>query len=349
MTWMPARRRFLRGHLALMLALSGRAGTTLAERSAALGPRITRRALAFGTRVSVTVAGADEDLSRRAADAALAEMAAVESIASLHTPGSPLARLNRDGKLVHADPRLVDLVRASLHWSAATDGAFDITVQPLWRLYFAEAARGRVPDPSSVERVRERVDWRSVRVSDRTIVLDRSDMQATLNGMAQGYAADRAWEVLRDHGIENALVDAGEWRASGRPGDDRRWRLGVRDPASSASGRVRLVDAVSIQDAALATSGNDGYRFTADGSLFHILDPRTGRSPCELISATVIAPDAASADALSTACMVLGLERSVALVEARPGAAGLLVRRDGTQVATAGWPTRDSSFGLRLR
>lgn len=366
------RRRFLRGHLALVaLALSGAGSPAIAGRvppgsrgvpgsllpgGRALpgggtfsGPLIIRRAIAFGTRISVTVAGADPADARRAADAALAEIAAIESAVSLHASRSALARLNRDGRLEAADPHLVALLHEALRWSAASDGAFDVTVQPLWRLYFAAAARGGVPDDAAVERMRALVDWRSIRMKGASIMLERAGMQATLNGLAQGYATDRAWQMLREHGIEHALVDAGEWRAGGHhaggPHDgDRPWQLGIRDPLAppaSAGGRpAALLDVIPLQDAALATSGSDGYRFTADGRLHHILDPRTGRSPAELAGVSVLAPDACTADALSTACMVLGVERSIALIEAQPGVAALLVRSDGRRVTTAGWPAR---------
>ncbi len=382
------RRRFLRGHLVLALALSGAGSPAVAGRvlpggrggpdsllpggralpgggtgGASSGPLIIRRAIAFGTRIAVTVAGADPAHARRAADAALAEIAAIEASVSLHAPRSALARLNRDGRLDAADPHLTALLQEALRWGAATDGAFDVTVQPLWRLYFAAAARGGVPDDAAVERMRALVDWRSIRMRGASIVLERAGMQATLNGLAQGYATDRAWQVLREHGIEHALVDAGEWRASGRhvgdphdggplsgdlpsgdPHDgDRPWQLGIRDPLAppaSAGRPAALLEVIPLQDAALATSGSDEYRFTADGRLYHILDPRTGRSPAELAGVTVLAPDACTADALSTACMVLGIERSIALIDAQPGVAALLVRSDGRQVTTAGWPTR---------
>lgn len=333
------RRRFVRGHLGLLLAAPlARAGGVAAE---AADPRsqVTRRALAFGTRVSVTVAGLSHAEATRAADAALAEIAAVHTCANLHAPASPLARLNRDGHLLHADERLLQLLHAARRWGEATDGAFDVTVQPLWRLYFASAARGELPHSDALAQRLSQVDWRGLVLQGDAVSFARPGMQATLNGLAQGHAADRAWAVLRALGVEHALVDAGEWRAAGTPAPGRDWRIGVRAPVGIATAR-RLLDAVDLRDAALATSGDDGLAFSADRRAHHILDPRSGRSPAELAAVTVQAQDAASADALSTACMVMGSERSLALVAALPGAQALLLRKNGRVLTSDGWPGR---------
>ena len=330
----PARRRFLRGSLALGLlgAVGGRA--------AALEPRRTWHALAFGTRVSVTIAGAEPQRADAAAKAALAEVAAIDAAAYLHAPGSALARLNRDGRLDASDPHLSALMRRACHFGALSEGAFDVTVQPLWLRHFAASVRGVELGVAQIEAARALIDWRAIGVApDGALRFDRAGMQVTVNGLVQGYASDRAWAVLRAHGIEHALVDAGEYRALGGAAPGAPWRIGVHRPdAHAAPGASALADVVPLHDAALPSSGDDGFTFTADRRLHHILDPRTGVSPGELAGVTVLAADACSADALSTACMVLGVERGRALVESVAGAVGLFQRRDGQLLRTRGWP-----------
>lgn len=325
------RRRFLRGSLALLAGLAG--GRT----RAAPGPR-TWHALAFGTRVSITIAAAQAPRADAAAGAALAEIAAVEAAVNLYAPASPLARLNRDGRLEAGDPHLVTLLQQALRWSALSDGAFDVTVQPLWRRHFAASVRGIELAPRQIEAARALIGWRGIRIeTGGALRFERPGMQATLNGLVQGYASDRAWAVLRAHGIEHALVDAGEFRAAGCAAPLEPWRIGVRRP-QPWRGAQALVEVVPLRDAALASSGNDGFSFSADRRLHHILDPGTGLSPGELAGVTVLAADACSADALSTACMVCGVERGRELVASLPGAAALFQRRDGTLLRTAGWP-----------
>lgn len=327
----PARRRYLRGSLALGL-LGGLAGRALAG----LAPQRTWHGLAFGTRVSITIAGAEPARAAAAARAALAEVAAIEAATNLHAPGSALARLNRDGHLDAGGRHLTALMQRACRFGALSEGAFDVTVQPLWLRHFAASVRGVELDAAQIEAARELIDWRAIRVApDGTLRFDRAGMQATLNGLVQGYASDRAFAVLREHGIDHALIDAGEYRAIGQAAPGTSWRIGVRRPGPHAAA---LAGVVSLRDAALASSGNDGFHFTADRRLHHILDPRSGVSPGELAGVTVLAADACSADALSTACMVLGVERGRALVESVAGAMALFQRCDGQLLRTRGWP-----------
>ncbi len=146
--------------------------------------------------------------------------------------------------------------------------------------------------------------------------------------------------------MRHALVDAGAPRSAGRrticpaarPGT---WAGG--NSRSAANQRAALADVVELHDAAIASSGDDAYCFTADRRLHHILDPHSGRSPRELVGVTVIAADACTADALSTACMVLGIERSQALVESLSGIEALFVRKDGRIATSKHWPGRRRS------
>lgn len=337
------RRRFLRGSLGLAAAASGTPLAALAGmRQWQHEPRLTLRALAFGTRVSVTVLGPAPREAHAAATAALRRIAEIDAATSLHTPGSALARLNREGLALGADADLLALFRQAVSWGRATAGAFDVTVQPLWRRHFAASVLGRAIPPAELERVRSLVDWRGIRIDGDAIGFGRSGMQATLNGLAQGYASDEAWAVLRAHGVEQGLVDAGEPRAVGLNGDGHGWRIGVRAPAA-APDAATLADLVELRDAALATSGDDGMSFTPDRRLHHILDPGTGVSPPELSAVTVLAPNACMADALSTACMVMGCERSLAFLSAISGVEALLIRKKGDRLATPGWPGRRRS------
>ncbi len=323
------RRRFLRGCLALAAA------PALAHED---DSRTERHALAFGTRVSITIAGLPREQAERAADAAMARIAQVEQAVDLHDPGSPLAQLNRAGIVdTPANGDLAVLMRRALAWSARSEGAFDVTIQPLWQRHFAAWAQGRTAGRAELRPLLAAVGWQGISIDAQRIRLAVPRMQCTLNGLAQGYASDAAWAVLAKHGVRHALVDAGEPFAAGVANPGQAWRIGVRDPRPHAG--ADWLDVLALSDAALATSGNDGFAFTRDRRLFHIFDPRTGVSPGELQSATVLAADACTADALSTACMVLGRRRALDAV-AEAGAQALLVLHDGRVVATRDWPGR---------
>jgi thiamine biosynthesis lipoprotein len=241
--------------------------------------------------------------------------------------------LNRTGALERPDPRLTEVLRYAQDLAERTGGAFDITVQPLWDAFTKAKAQGALPSAETLRAARALVDWRGLSVSDEAARL-RPGMAITLNGVAQGYASDRALKAVRRHGIEHALIDAGEFDTLGRKQNDKPWVLGVQDPRDSEKLAARL----GLDGRALATSGDYETWFTPDYVNHHIFDPKTGHSPLELASASVLAPNALQADGLSTAFMVLGAERSLALAASLPGVDALLIGKNGQRWQTPGLP-----------
>jgi thiamine biosynthesis lipoprotein len=320
----PRRRQFL--------ALAAGAGGLAALAGFGLRPglkRMDRSARALGSKVSLTVFHEDPAVAERALSASFAALDAVEDALSLYRPGSDLARLNRDGALENPHPDLVSVLRSALDWSRRTDGAFDPTVQPLWALH----SRG-TPAAADVEAARALVDWTKVDVGPRRIAFGRPGMAATLNGIAQGFAADRVRETLLAHGVRHALADTGEFNGIGRKPDGEAWRVGIQHPRNPEAWAALA----ELQDRFLATSGDYATPFSPDFKSHHIFDPSTGRSPGELASVTILAPTGMEADALSTAVFVLGPDRGLALAASRPGVDALLVLKDGTQVRTPTFP-----------
>ncbi len=318
---MLTRRRFL-------MALGG-AGAVGAL-GWALGTRgsdVRREGRALGTRVSMTAFHPDPGQAERALDAAFAELERVEAVMSLYRPGSQLCRLNRDGVLAGPDPYLFQVLASARAFALGTQGAFDVTVQPLWETYAAARREGRLPSPAEVQAARSRVDWSRLQVSADRISL-APGMAVTLNGIAQGFAADRAIAALRAHGVEDALVDTGEEGAFGRPR-----KVGIQHPRVEDA----WVDTVRLEGRCLATSGDYETTFSPDRSLNHILDPRSGGSPLHFSSVSVLAPSGMVADALSTALFVLGPDQASDLL-ALWDAEALFVGKDGSVKATGGFP-----------
>lgn len=207
----------------------------------------------------------------------------VEAAFSLFDPGSELSRLNAEGRLRTPSAAMLALVAQADRLHRLTGGAFDPSVQPLWRL-MAET-RGR-PDPAALRAAHARIGWRHLRVAPEEIAFARPGMALTFNGIAQGFAADRAAAALGAHGISHALVNAGEFRGLGAG-----WRLGSAfGPLEPATG------------GAAATSAPGALRL---GSASHILGPfRESALGFDVV--TVLAPEAALADGLSTALCVAG-------------------------------------------
>jgi thiamine biosynthesis lipoprotein len=231
---------------------------------------------------------------------ACSEARRLERLFSLYLPDSALVELNRTGILVNPDPEFVGLLSASRRYSDLTNGAFDPTVQPLWKVY-TDHFSGTDPDPAgpppdSIRSALARVGYRRVSVSRERIAMPKGT-ELTLNGIAQGYVTDRIVALLRAHGIEQSLVDMGEIRAIGSRPDGSPWEVGVADPENAG----RIETSLRIVDRAVSTSGGYGFRFEPSGSVNHLFDPSTGRCSTLYRSVTTVGRSATAADALSTA------------------------------------------------
>ncbi len=293
-----------------------------------------RSSSALGSEVSITALHHDPEIARQAVDQAFDELELVEELMSIYRPHSQLCELNRAGRLAGPHPYLLEVLRAAQALSRRTDGAFDVTVQPLWQL-FAEADReGRLPTAAEITRQRSKVDWKCLKAAPDSVQLRKHGAAVTLNGIAQGFAADRVAAVLRRNGIRHALVNTGEMAAIGGKNASAAWRVGIQHPRRADA----FVSLAALKDRCLATSGDYATTFGGDAQFNHIFDPRTGLSPTELASVSVAARTGLEADALSTAAFVLGPEKGFELIRATPGADALMILKNGRTLVSAGFP-----------
>ncbi|GAB6845678.1 thiamine biosynthesis lipoprotein [Methylorubrum rhodinum] len=308
------RRRVLLGGLGALAAL---AAGPAAFRALAVdrGRRAaTRAGLSFGTTVSLTLVADRDEAFEPAFRDAFAAIRAVEAAGSLYRPDSALSRLNRDGRLDAPDPLLLTMLRFALALAERSHGAFDPTVQPLWTLWSELTAKGERPGSAARAEAVARIGWRHVAVDEAGIRLTRPGMGVTLNGLIQGFAADRVMAVLKRHGIADAFVDTGEFAAAGAHADGTPWRLGL-----AARGAAEPAAVIAPFAGFAATSGDDATVFSPDRRDHHIFDPATGLSPTALSGVTVTASSGLLADGLSTAAFVMGERAGAALVQGYTG------------------------------
>jgi thiamine biosynthesis lipoprotein len=291
-------------------------------------------ALAFGTTISVQVVHADRRQAELAIDDALAAAIRIDRLMTLHRFDSQVALLNRTGVVPHPDPQLLAVLKSAQQLSRLTDGAFDITVQPLWQAYSAATLQGNLPDERQRRAAMALVDYRQLAFDDERVALLQPGMAITLNGIAQGHAVDVARGALLARGIRHALLDTGEFAACGRKDRDQHWQIGIRDPRDPQA----LAGTLALQGRCVATSGDYETTFTPDFAHHHIFDPASGDSPGQLASATVLAPTGLQADGCSTALMVLGAEKGLALVSTLVEVDALLIGKDGRRWRSKGWP-----------
>lgn len=285
----------------------------------------TDAGIVFGTTVSMTVLHENETVARAALSSAFTALREVDTLMSVYRTDSQVGRLNHVGWLSQPDPRLVKVLETAQYLARQTDGAFDVTVQPLWH-----AANAQQP----VLQALSRVDWRKLDVSDRELRLRETGMAITLNGIAQGYGADQAIAALKRHGIRHALLDTGELASLGTNEAGNPWSLAVRDPRNEN----RFAQVLAADGRCLASSGDYATRFTDDFSQHHIVDPHTGASPTELAAVSVLGPSGLLADGVSTACMVLGATKSLALAASLPDVDVLCITKSGAMHRSPGFP-----------
>ena len=302
----PTRRRLLQ-----VVGAVAAAALPLPAPAPVTTPRYAWRGAVLGAEASIVLYHPEARAAAAIVGACLAEVERLEAVFSLYRADSELSRLNRDGALAGPSQDFVRLLDESLWWGEATGGAFDVSVQPLWRLHaehFARFPNDRAgPEPDAIAAAKSLVDYRRIIRFPGRVRLGRPGMALTFNGIAQGYIADRVAELLESKGIRHVLLDLGEMRALGSRADGAPWRVALRHHDR---------DPVELMDCALATSAPAGLAFDAAGRHHHLFDPATGSSAHGLRAVSVLAPRATTADALSTALAVAGPLRVASILGA---------------------------------
>ena len=305
-------------------------------------PRETRSLPLMGTLIDVSLPVGHGE----AIDAVFAVFKDVDQKMNEWKEGSPLAELNRAaGKGAVAVPAdLRALLARSKELAALTDGAFEPTWASLWGLWDFKAKEPRPPDDAALRRAVALIDWRALHIDEQngTARLAREGMKVGLGGIAKGWALDRSAELLRARGIQSFLLSAGGQVYAGGTNGGAPWKVGVRDPRGDPDDWFAILEVV---DASVSTSGDYERFFVKDGVRYHhILDPKTGRPSRGLRAATVVARDATLADALSTALMVMGPEKGLALIERLPGVEALVIDEHGRVSTSSGLTGRVHVF-----
>lgn len=289
----------------------------------------------MGTRFQIIVYAPDRDTARTAAQDAFARIASLNAIMSDYDKTSELMRLcaQAGGPPVPVSAELFFVLSRAQEVSRQSDGAFDVTVGPVVKLWRKARKLRKLPDPQQLAEARALVGWRNVRLDKdkRTVQLLKAGMQLDLGGIAKGYAADEALAVLKKHGIDRALVAAGgDIAVSGQPPGTEGWKIAIATlPGEKDPGRLVL------HHAAVSTSGDAEQFVEIDGQRYsHIVDPRTGLGLTGRMSATVVAGKGIEADSLTKVVAVLGPEKGIKIIEANEGVGARLVRKKGEELET---------------
>jgi len=290
---------------------------------------------AMGIDVRIRVIGPDEATCSRAGDAAFARIAQLDAMLTDYDPASEVSRISAaaGGPPQPASAETFDVTRQALEWWKTSGGAFDPTIRPVILLWRQAAANGQLPTEYQLADARQLVGGDKVELDAdaHTIRLQRAGMSLDLGGIAKGYIVDQAVDRLRANGIGSGIIDAGgDVYALGAKADGAPWRVAVKIPPP-AQAEYELV--LSLKDRAVATSGDYRRGFDIGGKHYsHIIDPRTAWPVDAVPSATVVATDLTTADALATAVSVLGPEHGIKLINTLPDTEALILSREGAML-----------------
>ena len=299
------RRRFLKIiGLASIGAISGTALVKLTKTD--ILKKVTWQGIALGSPAEITIYHPIQQEAEDILSESHKKLVQLENLFSLYKENSQLSMLNKNGYVENPHPDMLALLNLSKKYAEMTNGAFDVTVQPLWDLYNeAFIKTNKPPLESEIEKTLSLVDWRSISVSKNLINYEKEGMSSTLNGIAQGYITDKISEHLINSGINNTLVQLGEYRGIGDHPDGRPWRLLLSNPEHTDS-----IGEIEFTNAAVATSAGLGTPFDLTGKHHHIFDPKNGYNANNYLQVSVTSKTAAEADALATAFLILNRKAS---------------------------------------
>jgi FAD:protein FMN transferase len=327
-----------RGAAAVLARLGALAGCALCLATAPAPARAawySRTEAIMDTRIYVELWDTSPRHANAAIDAVMAEMHHVDDVMSDFKPDSELSRINEHAAQhpVVVSPELYDLIKLSTHYSRITGGAFDITVESVWRLYHFR--RDIHPTDAQIKALLPTVGWRQLILNDRdhSIRFARPGMAIGLGGIAKGYVVDRSIDILKSMGIRHAIVTAGG--DSRLLGDHRGrpWLVAIMDPWDLR----KVVTMIPLANEAISTSG-DYYRgFVQNGKRYdHILSPFTGHSAQLVRSASMIAPTATETDGMSKTAFVLGPQKTLAIMAALPQYDAVFIDPQGRVIYSKG-------------
>ncbi|MBO5353137.1 MAG: FAD:protein FMN transferase [Lachnospiraceae bacterium] len=229
---------------------------------------------------------------------------------------------------------LADLLQTTLPYGALTNGALDLTIAPLSSLWDFSSLEHKTaaPSPEEIAAAKELVDYSGVQLSGNTLTFAKEGMQLEPGAVAKGYIADRVKDFLLSKGVESAIINlGGNVLLVGEKPDGSAFNVGIQKPFEDRDAVVVAI--AELKDCTMVSSGlYERYFYDTEGTFYHhILDAKTGY-PCDsgLLQVTIICKDSVTADALSTSCFVLGLEKGMELVHSLPDVYAVFITTDGT-------------------
>ncbi|MCA1074302.1 FAD:protein FMN transferase [Clostridium bowmanii] len=291
----------------------------------------------MGTIVQLKVYGGNAE---KATQKALERIGDIENKMSVNMETSEITKLNdkagKSGQKLSRDTYFV--IDEAVKYSKLTEGAFDLSIEPIVKLWGIGTDKERVPSKNEIEEKLKLVNYKDIILDSKnsTVKLKRTGQAIDLGGIAKGYTADEVKKVLINNKISSALINlGGNVYAVGSKSDGTSWSIGVQNPLDT---RGKYLGNLRVTDKSVVTSGNYERYFIVDGKRYHhIFDPKDGY-PSEngIISTTIVSDKSIDGDVLSTSTYVLGLTKGLKLVESIKGVEAIFITSDKKVYVTSG-------------
>lgn len=281
----------------------------------------------------------------------------IEKIMSKTIKDSDVSRINeKAGKEVEVRDETYYVLEKAISQARNTEASFDPTIGPLvnlWDINESEEDRDWIPKESEIEDAKKLVNYEGLELLGGNMVrLTRKDMELDLGGIVKGFATDEIVKLLKEENVDSAMIDlGGDLYAYGKKVDGSPWKIGIQDPSIEEQDYMGIL---SITDKSVVTSGNYERYFELDGEVYHhIIDGKTGYpAKNELASVTTISDYGIDSDSYATAFYILGLNRSLDLLNRLEGVDGILISKDKKVYITEGirdkFQLRDNNSGFTI-
>ena len=309
----------------------------------------SRAEFALGTVCQITLF---DRANERVYQNVFARIREIENLMSVNIPGSDVSRVNAAAGMEPVQVRedVYTVIERALYFAEISGGAFDPSVGPLVSLWGIGGDNPRVPKREEIDEALSLTNWRDIELDPvtRTVFLKRRGMALDLGAIAKGYAADEAAAIIKNSGIERAIIDlGGNIVILGENKDKRPWRVGIQNPLEKHGVYMGVLQ---ITERTVVTSAMNERFFEKDGRRYHHILSTSDGYPAEngLLSVTIIAHNSMDADALSTTVFVLGYERGKELIESLPETEAVFILNDSNVRITQGanFTLTDQTFSL---
>lgn len=290
-----------------------------------------RDTILMGSPFRITIVETSKEKANQYINKAIDEIVRIENIISEWQPHTKVSEINRQAgiKPVKVPIELIELTKTALHFSKLTNGAFDISVISMDKIWKFDGTMSQLPTPKQIKNAKRLVGYKNIIINEQnqTIFLKQKGMKIGFGSIGKGYAADRARNVLQKLGVASGIVDAsGDMALFGEQENGKPWRIGINHPTNETG----LADIISLKNASVTTSGDyEKYAFINGVRYGHIINPATGYPSQGIVSVSIIGENATIANGLSTSIMVLGVKKGQKLLTYFPNYTSLIINQKG--------------------